>query len=73
MRAQEAESVLERYVEDLVVSGLARARIVHGKGSGALRTLVQDFARNHPGISGFRYGTPEEGGYGVTIIELKQV
>ena len=44
---------------------------IHGKGTGALRTGVQQHLRRHPQVAGFRLGTYGEGETGVTIVELK--
>jgi DNA mismatch repair protein MutS2 len=46
-------------------------RIVHGQGSGKLRRALHEHMRNHPLIKNYRYGTPDEGGGSVTIVEFK--
>ncbi|MDP8205779.1 MAG: endonuclease MutS2 [Candidatus Electryonea clarkiae] len=71
MRYEEAESILTKYLDDLSVSALPGARIIHGKGTGALRNLVKKMLNENPNITGSRDGRPEEGGFGVTIIEMK--
>jgi len=70
-RFEEAEDELERYLEKLALSGLKSARIVHGKGSGTLRSMVLEKLKKHPLISKYRLGEPAEGGDGVTVVELK--
>ena len=71
MLADEAAFALEKYLSDCALSGWKTVRIIHGKGTGALRSRVQEVLKNAPGIRSFRYGRPEEGEYGVTMVELK--
>jgi DNA mismatch repair protein MutS2 len=66
----EAGSELEAYLDDCLVSGLSFATILHGKGTGVLRGVVQEILRSHPRVLSFRDGQPEEGGDGVTILKL---
>lgn len=68
--ADEALSELAAYIDDCVVSGLGFATILHGKGTGVLRQVVQDHLRDSRFVTHFRDGQPEEGGDGVTIIKL---
>jgi DNA mismatch repair protein MutS2 len=71
MRAEEALRDLERFVDDAVLGGVPAARIVHGKGEGILRKMVQDFLRQNPNVQSYRMGEPSEGGDGVTIVVFK--
>ncbi len=71
MLADEAESALEKYLSDCTLSGWKTVRIIHGKGTGALRARVQEVLKRSTGIKSFRYGRPEEGEFGVTIVELE--
>lgn len=68
--ADEALADLGAYIDDCVVSGLSFATILHGKGTGVLRQVVQDHLRQSRFVTSFRDGQPEEGGDGVTIIKL---
>ncbi|MFD1018969.1 endonuclease MutS2 [Thalassobacillus hwangdonensis] len=70
-RYEEALNRLEKYIDDAVLAGYPRVSIIHGKGTGALRTGVKQFADRHPSISSQRAGGMNEGGSGVTILELK--
>ncbi|MBD3166457.1 hypothetical protein GF324_07655 [bacterium] len=70
MRYEEAEPVLDKYLNDLSVSGLPFARIVHGKGTGALKSLVHKKLERHPHIRNWHLAGDNEGGAGVTIVEL---
>ncbi|WP_217586914.1 endonuclease MutS2 [Lentibacillus saliphilus] len=70
-RYEEAMLKLEKYIDDALLAGHSKVSIIHGKGTGALRTGVQDFAKAHPHINDYRGGNMEEGGSGVTILNLK--
>ena len=62
---------IDKYLDNCALSGLATIRIVHGKGTGALRTGIHSFLKTHPHVKSFRVGTFGEGEMGVTIVELK--
>lgn len=62
---------LDKYLDDCVLSGLPSVRVVHGKGTGALRSGIHIFLKKHPHVKSFRLGTFGEGEMGVTIVELK--
>ena len=69
-RAEEALEVLERYLNDAAVAGVDRLRIVHGKGTGALRTAVREVLSRHPLVRGHEPAGATEGGDGATIVRL---
>lgn len=71
MTVDEAVNVLEKYLDDAYLSGLKQVRVVHGKGSGALRKGVQDYLKTNSHVSSFRLGMYGEGDSGVTIVEIK--
>lgn len=62
---------LDKYLDDAVLSGLDSVRIIHGKGTGALRSAVQEFLRRHPHVKSQRMGAFGEGDMGVTVVEIK--
>lgn len=68
---EEACFVIDKFLDNAVVSALPSVRIVHGKGTGALRTGIHKFLKTHPHVKSFRLGTFGEGEMGVTIVELK--
>jgi len=70
MTVDEAISALDRYIDDCVLSNIATVRIVHGKGTGALRSAVNMHLRSDKRVSSFRLGTYGEGEDGVTIAQL---
>ncbi|MDQ0230980.1 endonuclease MutS2 [Metabacillus malikii] len=61
----------EKYLDDAVLAGYPRVSIIHGKGTGALRTGVRELLKNHRSVKQTRFGEASEGGNGVTIVELK--
>ncbi len=67
----EACLVIDKYLDTCYLSGLSTTRIVHGKGTGALRNGIHKFLKSHPHVKSFRVGTFGEGEMGVTIVELK--
>lgn len=71
MRADEAIAAVQRYLEDASVNGFSQVRIIHGKGTGALRKEVSRYLKSHPSVRSQRLGHWNEGDTGVTIVELK--
>ena len=67
----EAESRLYKYLEDCVLAGIKEARIVHGKGTGALRSCVQDILIKDDRVETYRAGAQGEGDAGVTIVKFR--
>jgi DNA mismatch repair protein MutS2 len=63
---------LDRYLDTAYLAGLPFVRIIHGKGTGALRMAVRDELRGHPLVGEFRAGENSEGGEGVTVAKLVQ-
>jgi DNA mismatch repair protein MutS2 len=70
LRVEAAVEELDRYLDRAALAHLARLRIVHGKGTGAVRSAVHERLNNHPLVHSFRLGDPAEGDTGVTIVEL---
>jgi DNA mismatch repair protein MutS2 len=69
-RAEDALIELGKYLDKAYLARLPVVRIVHGKGTGALRQLVREELGGHPLVASFRSGAREEGGNGVTVVEL---
>lgn len=67
----EAVALLDKYLDDAYIARLPSVRIVHGKGTGALRNAVQKHLRRQSYIKSFRLGELGEGDAGVTIAEFK--
>jgi DNA mismatch repair protein MutS2 len=70
MTIDEALPKLDRYLNDAFMAGIARIRIVHGKGTGTLKQAVHDRLSKHPLVKSYRTGEYGEGGGGVTIADL---
>ena len=68
----EARDLLEKYLDDAFLAGLTSVRIIHGKGTGALRRAVEDVLGGHPLIAEHRPGAASEGGGGATVATLTQ-
>jgi DNA mismatch repair protein MutS2 len=66
------DSLLEvdRLLDEAVLSNLHQVYIIHGKGTGVLRSGIQEFLRKHKYVKSFRLGSPGEGGAGVTVVEF---
>ena len=69
-RADEVEVLLDEYLDKATLANLNEVRIIHGIGTGTVRQIVRDFLAAHPLIKSFRTGNREEGGNGVTIVNL---
>lgn len=67
----EALSELGLFIDRCVLNNIEEIRIIHGKGTGALRSAVTDYLKNHPNVSEYRLGRYGEGENGVTIAKLK--
>ncbi|MCL2852340.1 MAG: endonuclease MutS2 [Defluviitaleaceae bacterium] len=70
--ADEAVEKADKYLDDAYLSGLSQARLIHGKGTGALRTAIHNYLRSHPLVKSFRLGGLGEGDAGVTIVEFNK-
>ncbi|MDI6710635.1 MAG: endonuclease MutS2 [Bacillota bacterium] len=69
-RVEEALAEIEKYLDDAVLAGVTRVHLIHGKGTGALRAAVQEWLKDEPRVSSFRLGDQDEGGLGVTVVDL---
>ena len=69
--AEEGIMELDRFIDSCVLSNIETATIIHGKGTGALRSAIQSHLRTHKNIKSFRNGLYGEGEMGVTVIEIK--
>ncbi len=72
LRVNEGLGEVERFIDHAGIIGLSIVTIIHGLGTGALKSAVTDYLKNHPLIASIRPGEPAEGGAGVTVAELKK-
>ena len=71
MTVDEAVPAMEKYLDDAYIAHLKSVRVVHGKGTGALRKGIHDYLRRQKHVSSFRLGEFGEGDAGVTIVDFK--
>jgi DNA mismatch repair protein MutS2 len=70
-RADQAEFEVIRFLDGAYSSGLDRVEILHGKGTGALKEMVQRILKNYDKVQSFHFAPLESGGDGITIAEFK--
>ena len=71
LNIEEANLIIDKYLDDANLAKLETVRIVHGKGTGKLRTGIHAFLKTHPHVKSFRMGSFGEGEMGVTVVTLK--
>ena len=72
LTVDEALLKLDKYLDDAFVAGLYQVKVIHGKGTGTLRQVVREQLAKHPLVKVYRPAGYNEGGAGVTIVELAQ-
>lgn len=70
-RPQEIASLLDEYLAECARLGRREVRIVHGKGTGTLRTTVHAWLRRSPRVAGFHLSDEHSGGWGATLVRLR--
>ncbi|MEW6350547.1 MAG: endonuclease MutS2 [Thermodesulfobacteriota bacterium] len=70
MRAEEALQVVDKAVDQAILAGISELNVIHGKGTGRLRQAVSEYLAGHSMVRGVRPATIQEGGAGVTVVEL---
>ena len=71
MTVEEANFVIDKFLDDSVLANLETVRIVHGKGTGKLRKGIHEFLKTNPHVKSFRLGNFGEGEMGVTVVNLR--
>ncbi|MGH2447454.1 MAG: endonuclease MutS2 [Chloroflexota bacterium] len=71
-RAEEAIYEVDQYLHDSYLHGQSAVRIIHGKGTGALRQVIHEQLRDHPVVRSFATEAANRGGEGVTVVQLGQ-
>lgn len=72
LTVDEALYQLEKYIDQAVLAGLHKFRVIHGKGTGALRQAVQRYLRENPVVLSATFAEQNEGGLGATVVELRK-
>ncbi|MFA5561791.1 MAG: endonuclease MutS2 [Eubacteriales bacterium] len=67
----DAWQAIDKYLDEAVLAGFESARIIHGKGTGALRKYIQQCLKTDPRVKGYRNGAYGEGDLGVTVVTLR--
>ncbi len=70
LTVDEALIKVDNYLDDAMMAGVTNVTLIHGKGTGALRRAINDMLKTRPSIKAFRLGNIDEGGSGVTVVEL---
>jgi DNA mismatch repair protein MutS2 len=70
-RAEDAAWEVDRYIDEVASANVDQVTIVHGKGTGVLQNVVAERLRAHPRVDSFRPGDSGEGGWGVTVVNLR--
>lgn len=71
MRGDEAVLAVTYFIDDAILVGVSRVRILHGTGSGILRTLIRQYLATVPGVADFKDEHVQFGGAGITVVDLK--
>jgi DNA mismatch repair protein MutS2 len=70
LTVEEAEPLIEKFIDDLLMSDFKTGYIIHGKGTGRLAVGIWEILRRDCRVKRYRFGTPNEGGTGVTVVEI---
>ncbi len=70
---EEAMNRLDKYLDQAFMAELVMVRIVHGKGSGAVRNAVWQHLEAHPLVKSFHLADYGQGDYGVTVVEMESL
>lgn len=68
---EEAVDKADKYIDDACLAGIRAVTLIHGKGTGTLRRGIQELLRKRPNIISYRSGRFDEGGLGITVVELR--
>ena len=70
-RPGDVRSVVEEYLREAHARGFAEVRLIHGRGIGAQRAMVQSLLDGHPLVAAYADGSPARGGWGATVVRLR--
>ena len=68
---KDVKQLVPDYIDACLEKGIYQIRIVHGKGTGTLRRIVQSILEKHPAVTRFRHESGSGGSWGATVVDLK--
>ena len=68
---RDVRDVVASYLEAAVRAGFEEVRLIHGRGAGVQRSIVQSLLSRHPAVAAFADAPPERGGWGATVVRLR--
>jgi dsDNA-specific endonuclease/ATPase MutS2 len=71
-RPKDVKDLVPEYIGECLSRGLTEIRIIHGKGTGTLKTIVQSVLKKDPRVAGFSDAGIDAGGWGATVVQLVQ-
>jgi len=63
---------VDKFLDDAFLAGHPLVRLVRGHGTGALRRSIAEFLKEHPHVANYHLGSDQEGGTGVTVVEMRK-
>ncbi|MEE9554439.1 MAG: Smr/MutS family protein [candidate division Zixibacteria bacterium] len=69
----EVKELIPEYISACLEKRIFRIRIIHGKGTGTLREIVHSILQKHPAVLDFRHESNSGGGWGATVVDLKNI
>jgi DNA mismatch repair protein MutS2 len=70
-RVDEAQALLQRYIDDAILCSISEVQILHGKGNGVLRKITRDYLRSQKEVKSARDASLENGGAGITVVSFR--
>lgn len=70
MRGDEALQAVRYFIDDAILMGMSRVRILHGKGNGILRSLIRQYLSSEPSVTHFQDEHVQFGGAGITVVDF---
>ena len=71
-RPQDIADLLDEYFSECIKAGIATVRVIHGKGKGIQKRQVHNILKKHPLVQSFSDAPREAGGWGATLVQLRQ-
>lgn len=68
----EVKTLIPDYIEECLAKGIYDLRIIHGKGTGALKATVESILSRHPAVAAYRSADETRGGWGATLVALRR-